>query len=215
MKYLTAIRVVSSSLWFLLSFNLFLGCGISQDWPHFFNPCENKSVWQVSGDIKFTKQIKRNDCWFACYSSLINWKNDADHSYLDIYNDLSLKWRTLIDGDSGLTITDSKPFCDENNLGYYYPQNFTFEGWTSMLTDHGPLWINMGTRYYNHARILYKIRCGRSRKKTKFYLFDPATNKKEKWSAERFFHHFEEEAGALVEDGLVDVDWRFQVIYIK
>lgn len=205
---------------FLLSFSLFYcrptyKIPSTPEWVKFFEPCQNQSLFTHSGKFYPVKQTKSNDCWLACYFTLLSWKSGRE---IDREKEIELigdKWKSIYLRDEGIYFDDQKIFFKEKNLGFYYPQNFTFEAYIAMLAEHGPLWINMGDRNLSHARVLFKVECDKNSVGAVFYLFNPDKGKIELWPALKLFQYFELEAKELVKAGLTSIEWRYQIIYIK
>ncbi len=221
MSFSKAKKVFWRLVLFLLSSNLYSSC-IPQkrspnNWTHFSRPCINGNETALTKKVYPIKQRKANDCWFACYGTLLSWKEQRRIPYEELYDSIGIKWQVIVNENNGIDFPNQKIFFEEMNLGYFGPANYIYEGYVSMLEEHGPLWISMGShkKSFNHARVLLKLSCGKSMKRTYFYLFDPAKDRIEKWNAKKFFKHFENEAKEINEEGYVIEEWRYQIIYIK
>jgi Papain-like cysteine protease AvrRpt2 len=134
--------------------------------------------YTVPGVVVGIQQPNDWACWATTVTILKSWK---DQSSYDIETVLAAIGQTYLDKfqqRTGLFLDEYSDFLSQGGLIAEGPQNYTIEGWESLLRNSGCLWINVSSqnpahKLWNHARVFYGIHGDGSANTTYFKISDP------------------------------------------
>jgi Papain-like cysteine protease AvrRpt2 len=122
-------------------------------------------------------QTKKMDCWAACSAMLVSWKEKKMVNTKELVGRLSSTFGILYDTDAGLLPADQSILLKELKFRQENPQNYTVQGWLSLLTNNGVLWVTSATwtgkKWAVHARIVVGIRGNGDPSETNLTIIDP------------------------------------------
>lgn len=137
--------------------------------------------YQVPNTIFPIKQTKNMDCWAACSAMLVSWKEKKLVNTPQLVGRLSSKFGILYDTDTGLFPVDQADLLKELKLKQENPQNYTVQGWLTLLKNNGVLWVTTaiwtGKRWGAHARMVVGIKGNGDPNQTSLAIIDPASGK--------------------------------------
>ena len=86
-------------------------------------------------------QTKQMDCWATASAILASWKELQLVPTDKFVSRLDEKFRILYDTDAGLPAADQPDLMTPTGMRQEAPQNYTVNGWLSLLKSFGPLMV--------------------------------------------------------------------------
>ncbi len=134
--------------------------------------------YTVPGTVPRLTQGKQMDCWATSSAILVSWKEKKTVTTPQFVATLSQKFRVIYDTDTGLFPDDQPDLLSEAKLRQEAPQNYTVNGWLSLLKNFGPLWATtataVGKNWAVHARVVIAIKGDGTPDGTTLRIIDPA-----------------------------------------
>lgn len=130
----------------------------------------------VYRDCKPFAQGTQNSCWTAAAVILFQWKKRRSYTELEVAQLGGPEFVDALNNDSGLEGPRFADFAVRLGLSTEAPQNFTPDGYHSLLKQHGPLWIAAGLDdggVRRHVRVLRGVTGDGSFNKTQAWILDP------------------------------------------
>jgi hypothetical protein len=169
---------------------------------------------RAPGTIPALKQPTNMTCWATVATMMYSWKNNRRESIESALRTIGATYLDMFRRNQGMSGADKPGFLLTMGLKAEAPQNYTAEGWASLIRRHGPLWVttNEGTqnRFSIHARVMSAIFGDSSANGTTVVLYDPADGQVHTETLGLFTRKFEDVArGDLGSTG----DLRPQVVH--
>jgi hypothetical protein len=168
----------------------------------------------VPGTVPRLAQPTNNTCWATAATILFSWKENRTLKIADLVNRAGADFKNKFLMDMGLSGVEKPFFLGALGLRTEPPQNFTAQGWLSLLRNNGALWVtgnetpNQG--FAIHARIFKGIFGDGSADATFLSIVDPADGSESSESIRVFTEKFE----SVVKIDLgVGADLRPQVVH--
>lgn len=134
--------------------------------------------YAVPGTVPRLKQDKTMACWATSTAILVSWKEKRVVDTPQLVARLSNKYQVIYETNAGLYPNDQPELLKEVKLRQEAPQNYTVDGWVSLLKSSGPLWVTTalgaGKRWAVHARVLTAIKGDGTPGGTTLRIIDPA-----------------------------------------
>ena len=86
-------------------------------------------------------QTKQMDCWATASAILASWKELQLVPTDKFVSRLNEKFRILYDTDAGLPAADQPDLMSQTGMRREAPQNYTVNGWLSLVKSFGPLMV--------------------------------------------------------------------------
>lgn len=170
--------------------------------------------YTVSGTVVALAQPTDQTCWATAATILVSWKEMRSLAISDVMDRAGPAYRTKFDNNQGISGAEKPDFLNSLGLQSEGPQNYTVQGWLSLLKQFGPLWVttNEGSAqaYSPHARVLKGMFGDGSPDATFLKIVDPAGGTEYSESITTFTKKFEDIARQDLGDG---ADLRPQVVH--
>lgn len=133
---------------------------------------------RAAGTIPALKQPTSMTCWATVATMLYSWKNNRSETIPSALGKIGSTYLELFRRNQALSGSDKAGFLFSMGLKAEAPQNYTAEGWATLIRQHGPLWVttNEGTQkdFSIHARVMSAIFGDGSVSGTTVVVYDPA-----------------------------------------
>lgn len=133
--------------------------------------------YTVPGTVPRLKQDKTMACWATTTAILVSWKEKKTVDTPKLVARLSGKFQVIYETNAGLLPKDQPDLLKEAGMRQEAPQNYTVDGWVSLLKSHGPLWvttaIGAAKPFAVHARVLIAIKGDGTPGGTTLRIVDP------------------------------------------
>lgn|GEM_PF-5239834 len=161
------------------------------------------------------QQPKGNDCWITSLTMLKRWKqNNPNLTIQEVLNVLGDPYSIYFQTNSGLPGTDLLAFYQKAGVAYDQPQNYTIDGWISLLKSHGPAIVDVLSFIdpikrivWTHARVIVGIEKKATDLESKIILIDPAVGTEVSQTFKEFLEKYEAEPANQLD--------HIQVAYLK
>lgn len=127
-------------------------------------------------DAKPSTQSSQNSCWAAAAVILFQWKKGRSYTELEVAQLAGPEFVAALNNDTGLAGPRFANFAVRLGLSTEAPQNFTPDGYHTLLKQHGPLWIAAGLDeggVRRHVRVLRGVTGDGSFDHTQAWILDP------------------------------------------
>jgi len=123
-------------------------------------------------------QTKQMDCWATASAILASWKELQLVPTDKFVSRLNEKFRILYDTDAGLPAADQPDLMSQTGMRQEAPQNYTVDGWLSLLKSFGPLMVTTALPdpdddWAIHIRVVSAIKGDGTPDGTKLHVIDP------------------------------------------
>jgi hypothetical protein len=112
----------------------------------------------INYDVPVVAQTMTMSCWAAAAASILSWKSGSVLTEQQVVQQAGAAYEAAFEANTGLAGTDVASFATALGLSAEPPQNWDVDGYASLLTAHGPLWVGVVLTYdnvpYRHVRIL-------------------------------------------------------------
>ncbi|MDX2043797.1 MAG: papain-like cysteine protease family protein [Acidobacteriota bacterium] len=170
--------------------------------------------YTVPGNVPKLAQPSTNSCWATAATIMFSWKDKKNYAIQDVTDKAGAAYTIKFKNNSGLGGVEKPDFLKSLKLRTEAPQNYTVNGWLSLLKTHGVLWVttNEGSsqNFSIHARIIKGISGDGSPDATFLSIIDPAGGNEYSESLTAFIKKFEEVAQIDLGTG---ADLRPQVVH--
>lgn len=135
--------------------------------------------YTVPNRVFIIAQNKTMGCWATTSAILVSWKEKKLVPVEEMLGRVSEKYRILYDTDAGLLPPDQPDLIKPLGLTQEAPQNYSVDGWLSLLKRFGPLWVTTAFPKPNdkwglHARVVSGIKGDGTPDGTTLHVYDPA-----------------------------------------
>lgn len=127
-------------------------------------------------DAKPYAQRSHESCWAAAAVILLRWKKKRSFTELEVAQLGGPEFVDAWNNDTGLAGPRFADFAVRLGMATEAPQNFTPDGYHTLLKQHGPLWIAAGLDeggVRRHVRVLRGITGDGSFDHTQVWILDP------------------------------------------
>ncbi|WP_426079193.1 papain-like cysteine protease family protein [Janthinobacterium sp. PSPC3-1] len=149
-------------------------------------------------------QSSSRSCWAAGAVILFQWKKKRHYTELEMAQLGGPEFVTALNDDTGLRGPRFADFATRLGLSAEAPQNFTPDGYHTLLKRHGPLWIAAGLDaggVRRHVRVLRGISGDGSFDHTQAWILDPDQGQAYQSSMSEFARELENIARDEVDAG--------------
>jgi hypothetical protein len=134
--------------------------------------------YTAPGTKNILPQPSSMSCWATVYTMMISWKRRQCISINDAIAALGQKWLNYLTADNGLPGHEGQNFERTAGIVREPRMNYTLEGWSDLLWNHGLLWVShagltSAGRLYIHDRIVEGIVGNGSVQGTSVKIIDP------------------------------------------
>lgn len=133
--------------------------------------------YTVPGTIAVVPQPTNMTCWAAAYTALINWRDQQSRSIENVLSDVGRRWVDMFLNNQGLPPGEHDAFARDAGLQTMSNINLSLQGWSTLLRDHGPVFVVVDMRPGApggfHARIICGVHEGSGPSDTELDIVDP------------------------------------------
>jgi Papain-like cysteine protease AvrRpt2 len=159
----------------------------------------------IEYDVSPVAQTKVMSCWAAAAAMLLSWKTGIPLTELQAAQEAGPNFEIELNSDAGLSGPEVGSFAAALGLVAEAPQNWDPDGYASLLTSHGPLWVGAAISdagsLYRHVRILAGITGDGTFDGTIAWIVDPSGGTKYQESLTAFATELETIARQDLPDG--------------
>ncbi len=168
----------------------------------------------VSGIVPAIQQPTPNTCWATATTILWSWKNNSSSEIATVLSSAAPQFLPMFQADQGLPGDQKPALLQSIGLTTEPPEDFSIDGWASLLQSYGPLWVttNEGTGQFfsAHARILKSLSGDGNPDTTFMDIIDPGDGTEYNETVTSFTQKFDDIARKDLGDG---ADFRPQVVH--
>lgn len=130
----------------------------------------------VTGTVPPLKQPKTNACWATVATMMHSWKKNQSVTIETALSEFGATYLAIYNNDTGLAAADKPGFLAAAGFKAEAPQNYTTQGWASLIKRYGPLWVTTaeGAKFSIHARVMTAIFGDGTAGGTTVVIVDPA-----------------------------------------
>ncbi len=165
---------------------------------------------KITGVVPPLRQLKPNGCWATAATMMHSWKKNVSVSVEVALGEIGANYLAIYNRDTGLSGADKPGFILAARLKAEAPQNYTAQGWGTLIRQHGPLWVTTAEGFSIHARVLTAIFGDGTSAGTSLVIIDPADGQTYTEKLLDFDRKFEEVARRDLRRG---ADIRPQVVH--
>lgn len=150
----------------------------------------------VSWRVPVIAQSRTMSCWAAATAMLLTWKQQIPVSEEQAARAAGNSYLIAFHSNQGVLGTEIADLARLLHLATEPPQSLSAEGYHSLLSAHGPLWVGTAifstTAVYRHVRIVTGIRSSPGTAEPELDLIDPDGGRIYRETISRFGQEFEE-----------------------